>query len=127
MTTNPKLFAIADTLSKLTVLEAKELIDILENDYGIKPAQSGISIVTPENEVNISEPEQSEFNVYLKEVGNQKLQIVKKVKELFNLGLRESKELVDSAPCLLREKVSKVEAEMIRTELQNLYAVIEIK
>jgi large subunit ribosomal protein L7/L12 len=127
MATDPKIFAIADTLANLTVLEAKELIDILENDYGIKPAQSGISIVTPKNEINIPEPEQTEFNVYLKEVGNQKLQVIKKVKEIIGLGLKESKELVDSAPCLLREKVSKAEAEIIRTELENLFAKIEVK
>jgi large subunit ribosomal protein L7/L12 len=127
MTTNPKLFEIADTLSKLTVLEAKELIDILENDYGIKPAQNIVKSTQIVEENKAVEPEQTEFNVYLKEIGNQKLQIVKKVKELLNLGLKEAKTLVDSAPCLLHEKVSKTDAEIIKTELQNLYAVIEIK
>jgi large subunit ribosomal protein L7/L12 len=126
MATNPKLFAIADTLTKLTVLEAKELIDILEKDYGIKGAQSIVQTpITTENKV--VEVEQTEFSVYLKEIGNQKLQVIKKVKEIQNLGLKEAKDLVDSAPCLLREKVSKAEAETIRTELQNLTAVVEIK
>jgi len=125
MATNPKLFAIADTLSKLTVLEAKELIDILENDYGIKPAKNTIQTNTIEKEVVVVE--QTEFDVFMKEIGPQKLQIVKKVKEITGLGLKESKELVDSTPCLLREKVMKVEAEALRTELQNLGAVIEVK
>jgi large subunit ribosomal protein L7/L12 len=126
MATNPKLFEIADTLTKLTVLEAKQLIDILENDYGIKGAQSIVQKpVTTED--NIAVVEQTEFNVYLKEIGNQKLQVIKKVKEIQNLGLKEAKDLVDSAPCLLREKVSKADAEIIRTELQNLFAVVEIK
>ena len=94
MATNPKLFAIADTLTKLTVLEAKQLIDILENDYGIK----GQSIVTP---VGVPTPqvvakEQTEFDVYLKEIGGQKLHVIKKVNECLRLGLRESKELVES-------------------------------
>ncbi len=126
MATNPKLFEIADTLTKLTVLEAKELIDILEKDYRIKGAQSIVQSSQTE-EKKVVAPEQTEFSVYLKEIGNQKLQVIKKVKELQNLGLKEAKDLVDSAPCLLREKVSKAEAEKIRTELQNLTAVVEIK
>jgi large subunit ribosomal protein L7/L12 len=127
MATNPKLFEIADTLTKLTVLEAKQLIDILEKDYGIKGAQNIVqkSVTTEENKVAVVE--QTEFNVYLKEIGNQKLQVIKKVKEITNSGLKEAKDLVDSAPCLLREKVSKADAEIIRTELQNLFAVVEIK
>jgi len=125
MATDPKLFAIADTLSKLTVLEAKELVDILENDYGIKPAKNTIQSNTTEQEVVVVE--QTEFSVFMKEVGPQKLQIVKKVKEITGLGLKESKELVDSTPCMLRENVMKVEAETLRTELQNLGATIEVK
>lgn len=126
MVTNPKLFAIADTLSKLTVLEAKELVNILEIEYGILPNMPILfNGIMPVEEV--PEIEQTEFNVYLKEIGGQKLQIIKKVKEITGLGLREAKELVDSAPCLLREKIMKIEAETLRTELQNIGAVIEVK
>jgi len=126
MATNPKLFAIADTLSKLTVLEAKELVDILEKDYGIKPAQN-IAPVGIVPTVEIVKVEQTEFNVYLKEIGGQKLHVIKKVNELLRLGLKESKDLVDSCPCLLKEKISKNDAQTFKTELENVGAVIEIK
>ena len=105
MATNPKLFEIADTLSKLTVLEAKELVRILEEDYGIKAPESGIHLVGDFPVTVTPEVEQTEFNVYLKEIGGQKLQVIKKIKEITGLGLKEAKELVDSAPCLLRGKL----------------------
>jgi large subunit ribosomal protein L7/L12 len=126
METNPKLYAIADTLSKLTVLEAKELVDILENDYGIKPANVSVpvSIIPAVEAVTV---EQTEFDVYLKEIGGQKLHVIKKVNEHLRLGLKESKELVDRCPGLLKEKVSKSEAQTLKTELENVGAVIEIK
>jgi len=125
MATNSKLFAIADTLSKLTTLEAKQLKDILENEYGIK----GKNIVTP---IGVSTPqvaikEQTEFDVYLKEIGGQKLYVVKKVNECLRLGLRESKELVDKCPGLLAGKISKFDAQTLKTELENVGAVIEIR
>jgi large subunit ribosomal protein L7/L12 len=126
MATNPKLFAIADTLSKLTVLEAKELVDILEIEYGILPNMPTLNNGTVPVE-KVVEIEQTEFNVYLKEAGGQKLQVIKKVKEIMGLGLKEAKELVDSTPCLLRGKVFKVEAETLRTELQNLGAIVEVR
>jgi len=124
MATNPKLFEIADILSKLTVLEAKELVRILEEDYEIKGAQTIVSDFLPEP---VPEVEQTEFNVYLKEVGGQKLQVIKKVKDITGLGLKEAKELVDSAPCLLREKVMKVEAQTLKTELENVGAIVEVR
>ena len=128
MATNPKLFEIADTLTKLTVLEAKELINILENDYGIKPAtQSVLGLNTSISNEKVSKPEQTEFDVLLKEIGGQKLQLIKKVKELKNLGLVEAKTLVESAPCNLLEKTSKENANQFKTELENLGATIEIK
>jgi large subunit ribosomal protein L7/L12 len=125
MATNPKLFAIADTLTKLTVLEAKQLIAILENDYGIK----GQGIVTP---IGVPTPEvvvkeQTEFDVYLKEIGGQKLHVIKRVNECLRLGLKEAKTLVDSCPVLLARKVSRYDAQTLKTELENVDAVIEIR
>lgn len=126
MATNPKLFEIADTLSKLTVLEAKELLNILENDYGIKSNNAMIPVgIVPTFEVVAKE--QTEFDVYLKEVGGQRLPIIKKVNEMLKLGLKESKELVDKVPCVIREKISNIEAQTFRTEFENLGAVIEIR
>jgi len=126
MVTNPKLFAIADTLSKLTVKEAKELVDILENDYGIKGAQS-ITPVGIVPAVEVVAVEQTEFDVYLKEVGLQKLQIIKKIKELKNLTLIEAKTLVESAPCKVLDRASKENATLYKNELELFSAVIEIK
>jgi len=127
MSTNPKLFEIADTLSKLTVLEAKELVRILEEDYGIKGAETMVTDFKPAETEPVPDVEQTEFNIILKEIGGQKLQVIKKVKEIIGLGLKEAKELVDSAPCLLREKALKAEAQLLKTELENLGAVIELK
>lgn len=127
MATNPKLFAIADTLTKLTVLEAKELIDILENDYGIKPAQSIVGLNKSISNEKVPEPAQTEFDVILKEIGGQKLQLIKKIKELRNLSLIEAKTLVESAPCKVLEKTSKENAALFKTDLENVGAVIEIK
>ena len=127
MATNPKLFAIADTLTKLTVLETKELISILENDYGIKPAQNVVRLNPSVLAEEIAKPEQTEFDVILKEIGGQKLKLIVKIKELRNLGLVEAKTLIESAPCKLLEKVSKENATQFKTELEILGATIEIK
>jgi len=126
MATNPKLFEIADKLSKLTVLEAKELIRILEEDFEIKaPESTGIVYVGDAPTPHVVE--QTEFNVYLKEIGPQKLQLVKAVKEATGLGLKESKELVDSAPCLIKEKILKAECDIIKTALENVGAIVEVR
>ena len=122
---NEKLFGIAERLSNLTVSESKQLMDILENDYGIK----GNQIITP-TFVSVYEPvviEQTEFDVFLKEIGLQKLQVIKKVKDLNNLSLLEGKALVESAPCLLKEKLSREVAESYKKELEEFGALIEIK
>jgi len=125
MATDPKLFAIADTLSKLTVLEAKELVRILEEDHGIKaPETIGVGVV-PTFEP-IVEVEQTEFDVYLKEIGGQKLQIIKKVKELHNLSLLEAKALVESAPCKMKEKLTKEVAQNYKKDLEDFGALVEI-
>jgi large subunit ribosomal protein L7/L12 len=109
------------------VLEAKELVRILEEDYGIKGAQTMVTDFKPAETEPVPDVEQTEFNIILKEIGGQKLQVIKKVKEIIGLGLKEAKELVDSAPCLLREKALKAEAQLLKTELENLGAVIELK
>ena len=123
---NEKLFGIAERLSNLTVLESKELMEILENDYGIKGNQPTITYgIVPTFEV-VTE-EQTEFDVFLKEIGLQKLQVIKKVKDLNNLSLLEGKSLVESAPCLLKEKLSREVAESYKKELEEFGALIEIK
>jgi large subunit ribosomal protein L7/L12 len=124
MTTNPKLLAIADTLSKLTASEAKELGTILEMDYGIKRVQSIVSTFEPGEPIPA---EQTEFDAYLLEPGVQRLQVIKTVKQILNLSLIEAKNLVESAPCKLKGKISKDEAEALVAPLRDLMAKIEIK
>jgi large subunit ribosomal protein L7/L12 len=125
MATKSKLLEIADALSKLTALEAKELSLILENDYNIKAKSISVPVQTPT--IEFLEKEQIEFDIYLNEIGGQKLQVIKKVNELLGLGLKESKELVDSVPCLLRKKVLTAEAQTIKKDFESINAIIEIK
>ena len=127
MPTDPKLFEIADKLSKLTVKEAIQLVRILEEDYGIKGTQSVVTEYVMPGDGITEIVEKTEFNVILKEIGPQKLQVIKAVKEATGLGLKESKELVDSAPCVLKEKILKAECDTIKTILENVGAVIEIR
>lgn len=116
---------IAETLANLTVLEAKELQKILEDDYDIKVAEP--QIIESITEKVEEEKEQIEFDVFLKESGGQKLQVVKVLKNITGLGLKDSKELIDSAPCIIRSRVFKVEAETLKTGLENVGATVEIR
>jgi len=116
---------IAETLINLTILEARELGRILKEDYGIKPAvqQAHLSYVPAYEEVEV----QTEFDVILKSIGTgSKLAVVKLVKELTSLGLREAKELVDSAPAMVREQVSESEANELERQFQDIGVEIEI-
>ncbi|MEA3452656.1 MAG: 50S ribosomal protein L7/L12 [Bacteroidota bacterium] len=119
------LKAIAEQLVNLTVKEVNELTDILKDEYGIEPAAAAAVAVAagPAEEAE----EQTEFDVILTEAGGQKLKVVKAVKELLGMGLKDAKELVDSAPKALKEKVSKDEAEALKTQLEELDAKVEIK
>ena len=104
---------LAEELVNLTVKEVNELADILKEEYGIEPAAAAV--------------EQSEFDVILKAPGGAKLQIVKLVKELTGLGLKEAKAVVDAAPKEIKEKVSKEEAEALKKQLEEAGAEVEIK
>lgn len=119
------LKAIAEQLVNLTVKEVNELAGILKDEYGIEPAAAAVAVAAgPVAEV---QEEQTEFDVILTEAGGQKLKVVKAVKELLGIGLKEAKELVDAAPKPLKEKVSKEEAEVLKTQLEELEAKVEIK
>ena len=110
------LKSMAEQLVNLTVKEVKELADILKADYGIEPAAAAPAAV-----------EQTEFDVILKSGGANKLNVVKEVKNILGLGLKEAKDLVDGAPSTLKEKVSKEEAEKVKSTLEGVGAEIEIK
>ena len=119
---------IADQLVGLTVKEVNELLDVLKEEHGIEPAAAAVAVAGPAagGEAGGAE-EKSEFDVILKAPGGAKLQIVKLVKELTGLGLKEAKAVVDSAPAPVKEGVSKDEAESLKTQLEEAGAEVELK
>ena len=118
----------AEELVNLSVKDVNELATILKDEYGIEPAAAAV-VAGPAagGESGDSGEEKSEFNVILKEAGGSKLQVVKTVKELTGLGLKEAKDIVDSAPAAVKEGVDKAEAEGIQKALEEAGAVVELK
>ncbi len=119
---------IADQLVELTVKEVNELLEVLKEEHGIEPAAAAVAVAGPAagGDGGAAE-EKSEFDVILKAPGGAKLQIVKLVKELTGLGLKEAKAVVDSAPAPVKEGVSKDEAESLKTQLEEAGAEVELK
>jgi large subunit ribosomal protein L7/L12 len=119
---------LGDALVNLTVKEVSELADYLKEEYGIEPAAAAVAVAGPAagGEAGGAE-EQTEFDVILKAAGGSKLAVVKLVKEMTGLGLKEAKEKVDSAPASLKEGVSKDEAEALKAQLEEAGAEVEIK
>jgi large subunit ribosomal protein L7/L12 len=115
----------AEQLVNLTVKEVNELATILKDEYGIEPAAAAV-VVSGGGEAAAAE-EQTEFTVVLKEAGASKLAVVKAVKELTGLGLKEAKDLVDAAPSNVKEGVTKDEAEGLKKSLEEAGAVVELK
>ncbi len=118
----------AEQLVNLTVKEVNELATILKDEYGIEPAAAAVAVAAagPAGGGEVAE-EQTEFTVVLKEAGASKLAVVKAVKELTGLGLKEAKDVVDSAPANVKEGVSKDEAEALKKSLEEAGAVVELK
>jgi large subunit ribosomal protein L7/L12 len=116
----------AEQLVGLTVKEVNELATILKDEYGIEPAAAAVVVSGGGGEA-AAEEAQTEFTVVLKEAGASKLAVVKMVKELTGLGLKEAKDIVDSAPANVKEGVSKDEAEGLKKSLQEAGAVVELK
>ncbi|MDB9775985.1 50S ribosomal protein L7/L12 [Vicingaceae bacterium] len=122
------LKALAEELVNLTVKDVNELAGILKDEYGIEPAAAAVAMAGPASgDAGVAAEEKSEFDVILKAAGGSKLAVVKLVKELTGLGLKEAKELVDSAPKALKEGVSKDEAESLKTSLEEAGAEVELK
>ena len=119
---------LGDQLVNLTVKEVSELADYLKEEYGIEPAAAAVAVAGPAagGDAGAAE-EKSEFDVILKAAGGSKLAVVKLVKELTGLGLKEAKELVDGAPKPLKEGVAKDEAEALKSQLEEAGAAVEIK
>lgn len=118
---------LAEELVNLTVKDVNELAGILKEEYGIEPAAAAVAVAGPAAGGEAVAEEQTEFDVILKAPGGAKLQIVKLVKELTGLGLKEAKAVVDAAPKEVKEKVSKEEAEALKKQLEEAGAEVEIK
>ncbi|HZH72034.1 MAG TPA: 50S ribosomal protein L7/L12 [Mariniphaga sp.] len=120
---------LAEELVNLTVKEVNELAGILKDEYGIEPAAAAVAVAGPVAGAGEGEgaAEQTEFDVVLKSAGQSKLAVVKLVKELTGLGLKEAKAVVDEAPKAIKEKVSKDEAEALKNQLEEAGAEVEIK
>ncbi len=121
------LKAFAEQLVNLTVKEVNELAQILKDEYGIEPAAAAVAVAGPAADAAPAAEEKTTFDVILKEAGGQKLAVVKLVKDLTGLGLKEAKDLVDGAPKELKTGVAKDEAEALKKQLEEAGAVVEIK
>jgi large subunit ribosomal protein L7/L12 len=117
----------AEQLVNLTVKEVNELANILKDEYGIEPAAAAVAVAGPAAGGEAAEEAQTEFDVILKAAGGSKLAVVKLVKELTGLGLKEAKGVVDSAPAPVKEGVSKEEAEALKASLEEAGAEVELK
>lgn len=119
---------LAEALVNLTVKEANELADVLKDEYGIEPAGGGaVMMAGPGAGGEEAAAEQTEFTVMLKSAGQAKLKVVKEVRALTGLGLKEAKGLVDAAPAAIKENISKEEADALAKALQEAGAEVEIK
>ncbi|MDG5768157.1 50S ribosomal protein L7/L12 [Balneolales bacterium ANBcel1] len=118
---------IAEQLVNLTVKEANELAQVLEEEYGIKPAATAVAAAPAAEGGGEAAEEQTEFTVVLKSPGGNKIAVIKEVRGLTGLGLKEAKELVDGAPSNIKEAVDKAEAESIKEKLTEAGAEVELK
>ena len=119
--------AIAEELVNLTVKEVSELKTILKDEYGIEPAAAAVAVAAGPAAGEAAVEEKTSFDVVLKSAGAAKLQVVKAVKEACGLGLKEAKDLVDGAPCNVKEGVDKATAEAVKAALEAAGAEVEIK
>ncbi|MCH8558288.1 MAG: 50S ribosomal protein L7/L12 [Balneolia bacterium] len=120
--------SLAEQLVNLTIKEANDLAQVLEEEYGIKPAAAAVAVAGPAagGEAGGAE-EQTEFTVVLKEAGAKKIGVIKEVRAVTGLGLKEAKELVDGAPSTVKEGLGKEEAEELKSKLEEAGATVELK
>ena len=119
---------IGDSIVALTLLQAKDLADYLKDEHGIEPAAGGaVMMAGPAEGGGGEEEQQTSFDVILKETGEKKIQVIKAVRAATGLGLKEAKEVVDSAPKAVKEGVSKEDAETLKKELEDAGATVELK
>jgi large subunit ribosomal protein L7/L12 len=120
---------IAEQLVNLTVKEVSELANILKADYGIEPAAAAVAVAAAPGAGGgeAAAAEKTEFDIFLKSAGGNKLQVVKEVKTLLGLGLKEAKDLVDGAPAMLKQGAAKDEANSVKAALEAAGAEVELK
>ncbi len=116
---------IIEAIKEMSVLELNELVKACEEEFGVSAA-AGVAVVAAGDAAGAAE-EQSEFTVVLKEVGAEKIKVIKAVREITGLGLKEAKEVVDGAPSNVKEGCEKAEAEALKAQLEEVGAVIELK
>lgn len=121
------LKSFAEQLVNLTVKEVNELAQILKEEYGIEPAAAAVAVAAAPGAAAAEAEEKTDFDVILKSAGASKLAVVKLVKELTGLGLKEAKELVDGAPSTVKEALPKAEAEGLKKQLEEAGAEVELK
>ena len=121
------LKAFAEQLVNLSVKEVNELAQILKDEYGIEPAAAAVAVAAAPGAAAAAAEEKTSFDVILKSAGAAKLAVVKAVKELAGLGLKEAKELVDGAPSTIKEGLAKAEAEGLKKQLEEAGAEVELK
>lgn len=117
----------AEQLVNLTVKEVNELSEILKEEYGIEPAAAAVAVAGAGGGDAEEAEEQTEFDVVLKAAGGSKLQVVKAVREITGLGLKDAKGLVDGAPETIKEAIPKDEADAVKSQLEDLGAEVELK
>jgi large subunit ribosomal protein L7/L12 len=119
---------LGDKIVALTLMQAKELGDYLKDEYGIEPATGGAVVMAgaPTQEQTEQVEEKTSFDVILKEIGDKKIQVIKEVRALTGLGLKEAKDLVDGAPKPVKEGLNKAEAEAAQKQLEAVGAVVEL-
>ncbi len=121
-----KIAAMIEELKTLTVLELSELVHAVEDEFGVSAA-AAVAVAGPAAAAGPAEEEKTEFDVILKEVGAEKIKVIKAVREATGLGLAEAKAVVDGAPKAIKEAVSKEDAEALKAKFEEVGAVIEIK
>ena len=114
-----------ESLKEMTILEIKELVDAMKEEFGIDP--TAVAAAPTAGDGAAAQAEQTEFDVVLTSAGAAKLGVIKVVKELTGLGLKEAKDLVDNAPKAVKEKVSKAEADELKAKLEAAGATVEVK
>jgi large subunit ribosomal protein L7/L12 len=118
---------VIDLIKEMTVLELSELVKEMEEIFGVSAAAPVAAFAAPAGGAAEAKEEQSEFDVILTSPGDKKINVIKVVREITNLGLKEAKDLVDSAPKPISEKVSKEEAETLKKKLEDAGATVELK